>query len=152
MLPLVRKAVDLDHKITVEGQMLATLHIIRMVQLGTALPTLSTGNKNETAWRSMFEHCYAAVSQATGYRCQQFSPAKHPELASSLAVYNQCLPVGHSKPTRPTWLKPVSLHCVSHYETSESDTHSEGAPRARYKVTASAHSLPLSFIPASTIA
>ena len=113
LLPLVRRAVDLNNKIVVEGQMLATLHTLRMVQMNIALPTLTTGNKNETAWRSMVEQCYAAVSQATGPQCKQFSPTSHPDLASSLAVYNQCLPAGHSRPTRPTWLKPVSLICLS---------------------------------------
>ena len=113
LLPLVRRAVDLNHKIVVEGQMLATLHTIRMVQANIALPTLATGSKNETAWRSMVENCYAAVSQATGPKCQQFSASSHPDLASSLALYNQSLPAGHSRPTRPTWLKPVSLICLS---------------------------------------
>ncbi|KAL3133951.1 hypothetical protein ABBQ32_008398 [Trebouxia sp. C0010 RCD-2024] len=57
----------------------------------------------------MMDNCYAAycaVSQAIGLRCQQFSAAKEPELAASYAMYQQALPAGHVKPTRPTWLKP----------------------------------------------
>lgn len=106
LLPLVRKAVDLNHAIITEGHLLATIHTLRLLQANIPLPRLTSGEK-ETAWRSMLEQCYAAVSQATGPGCQNFSASKHPELAASLALYQQCLPPGHAKPTRPTWLKTV---------------------------------------------
>lgn len=108
LLPIVRDAVHLSHQILVEGHMLASLHVLRLLQNNQPLPRLSTG-RNESKWQTMMDNCYAAVSQAVGPGCQQFSPSKDPELATSYAMYQQYLPAGHVKPTRPTWLKHVSL-------------------------------------------
>ena len=108
LLPHVRTAVILSHQIIVEGHMLANLHILRLLNTNQPLPWLSTGGRDST-WQTMMDNCYAAVSQAVGPHCQQFSANKHPELATSYAMYQQSLPAGHIKPTRPTWLKHVSL-------------------------------------------
>ena len=108
LLPIVRTAVELSHQILVEGHMLASLHVLRLLQENKPLPRLSTGN-NESKWQTMMDNCYAAVSQAVGNGCQQFSPSKEPELAASYTIYQQCLPEHHVKPARPTWLKHVSL-------------------------------------------
>ncbi|KAL3142401.1 hypothetical protein ABBQ38_002736 [Trebouxia sp. C0009 RCD-2024] len=106
LLPLVRTAVTTSHQILVEGHMLASLHILRLLSTNQPLPPLSTGTK-ESKWQTMMDNCYAAVSQAVGPCCQQFSAAKQPELATTYAQYQQSLPAGHVKPTRPTWLKHV---------------------------------------------
>ena len=108
LLPTIRTAVELSHKILLEGHMLATLHILRLLQHKKALPPLSVG-KNASKWQTFMDNCYAAVSQAVGPKCQQFSPDKEPELATTYHQYQQCLPPGHIKPTRPTWMKHVSL-------------------------------------------
>ena len=117
LLPLVRTAVTLSHQILVEGHMLATLHILRLLGSNQPLPPLSTG-ANESKWQTMMDNCYAAVSQAVGPRCQQFSATKEPELATSYALYQRSLPAGHVKPTRPTWLKPVSLSWHSKFSSA----------------------------------
>ncbi|KAL3161288.1 hypothetical protein ABBQ38_009644 [Trebouxia sp. C0009 RCD-2024] len=106
LLPLVRTAVTTSHQILVEGHLLASLHIMRLLSTNQPLPPLSTGTK-ESQWQTMMDNCYAAVSQAVGPHCQQFSAAKQPELATTYALYQQLLPAGHVKPTRPTWLKHV---------------------------------------------
>ncbi|KAL3143369.1 hypothetical protein ABBQ38_002199 [Trebouxia sp. C0009 RCD-2024] len=114
LLPLVRTAVATSHQILVEGHMLASLHILRLLSTNQPLPPLSTGTK-ESKWQTMMDNCYAAVSQAVGPHCQQFSAAKQPELATTYALYQQSLPAGHVKPTRPTWLKHVSLSWHSNF-------------------------------------
>ncbi|KAL3159595.1 hypothetical protein ABBQ38_010007 [Trebouxia sp. C0009 RCD-2024] len=114
LLPLVRTAVTTSHQILVEGHMLASLHILRLLSTNQPLPPLSTGTK-ESKWQTMMDNCYAAVSQAVGPHCQQFSAAKQPELATTYALYQQLLPAGHVKPTRPTWLKHVSLSWHSNF-------------------------------------
>lgn len=112
LLPVVRTAVTLSHQILVEGHMLASLHVLRLLQNNQPLPRLCTGG-SESKWQTMMDNCYAAVSQAVGPRCQQFSPNKEPELATSYNLYQHSLPAGHIKPERPTWLKPVSLSWLS---------------------------------------
>ncbi|KAL3131140.1 hypothetical protein ABBQ38_000445 [Trebouxia sp. C0009 RCD-2024] len=114
LLPLVRTAVTTSHQILVEGHLLASLHIMRLLSTNQPLPPLSTGTK-ESQWQTMMDNCYAAVSQAVGPHCQQFSAAKQPELATTYALYQQLLPAGHVKPTRPTWLKHVSLSWHSNF-------------------------------------
>ena len=113
LLPLVRTAVELSHKILVEGHLLANLHVLRLLQNNQALPHLSTGT-NQSKWQTMLENCYAAVSQAVGPGCQQFTPGKEPELDTSYQQYQQCLEDNHVKPTRPTWLKHVSIGALNY--------------------------------------
>lgn len=107
LLTAVRDAVQLNQSIIVEGQMLATLHVLRLIRDGKAnlIPALGTGSQ----WQTMMENCYAAVSHATGDSCQQFSAEKYPDLGETYQLYQQSLPAGHVKPTKPTWLKHVSI-------------------------------------------
>ena len=110
LLPAVRNAVELNQAIIVEGQMLATLHVLRLLRNNRRdlIPRLGTGT-NQSQWQTMMCNCYAAVSHATGTRCQEFSASNHPDLAETYLLYQQSLPAGHVKPIRPTWLKHVSL-------------------------------------------
>ena len=108
LLPAVRDAVQLNQ--TSERQMLATLHVLRLIRENHAdrLPPLGTGT-NHSLWQTMMSNCYAAVSHATGDNHQDVSAVKYPELAQTYELYKQSLPAGHVKPTRPTWLKHVSI-------------------------------------------
>ena len=110
LLPAVRDAVQLNQSIIIEGQMLATLHVLRLIRKNNAgrLPPLGTGT-NHSQWQTMMYNCYAAVSHATGDSHRDFSAVKYPELAQTYELYKQSLPAGHVKPTRPTWLKHVSM-------------------------------------------
>ena len=107
LLPIVCVAVDLNHAILQRGHLLATLHVLRLIRDHRPLPALSSG-KGGSAWQSMLDQCYSAVSHATGPRCEQFKPDKDPELTHSLIIFNEYLQRDAVKPERPTWLKPVS--------------------------------------------
>ena len=93
MLHWVREAVLINHRVIVEGHLLANLHVLRMLSIGASLPTFTS-----STWQTLFERCYPAVSHATGYKCQQYDPAKDPQLTASYQLYNTFLPENHSKP------------------------------------------------------
>ena len=108
LLPTVREAVKLCHAIIQEGQWLAILYVLQTIKGHRPLPNLSTGSNN-SSWQTMLENCYAAVSIASGVKCQQFNARKNPDLESSRLLYEQSRPPQQARPDRPTWLKPVSL-------------------------------------------
>ena len=89
LLPAVQTAVEL-HQLIVEGQMLATLHVLRLIcnNRGDLIPRLGTGT-NQSQWQTMMYNCYSAVSHATGINCQKFSANKHPDLAETYLLYQQ---------------------------------------------------------------
>lgn len=95
---MVQTAVNLVKPIVVEGLLLANLHVLRLLEANQELPKM-----NET----FFNHCFAAVSHATGFRAQQFKPTSDPQLATSYQLYCQSLPAHHQKPERPTFIKAV---------------------------------------------
>ena len=95
---ITQKAVDLVKPIIVEGLLLANLHVLRLLEANKELPKMQ---------ETFFNHCFAVVSNATGYRCQQFDPTSDPELATSYQLYCQSLPAQHQKPERPTFIKAV---------------------------------------------
>ena len=96
---VIKQAIDFATPLRIQGQLLATFHVIRLVENSIPIPHLDV-----TFWNQ----CYAAVSHSTGYRAQQVDPATNPLLAASLIAYNQHLPAGHQLPERPTLIKDVS--------------------------------------------
>ena len=111
LLPAVRNAVELNQAIIVEGQLLATLHVLRLLRNNRRdlIPRLGTGT-NQSQWQTMMCNCYAAVSHATGTRCQ---------VQLGQGVRNSLLA------TTQTWQRPTS--CTSslcQLDTSnQSDQH-----------------------------
>jgi hypothetical protein len=95
---MVQRAVNLVKPILVEGLLLANLHVLCLLESNQELPKMET----------FFNRCFAAVSIATGFHCQQFNPTSDPQLAASYELYRQNLPAHHQKPERPTFLKAVS--------------------------------------------
>ena len=96
---IIKQAIDFATPLRIQGQLLATFHVIRLVENSIPIPRLKA-----TFWKQ----CYAAVSHSTGVQAEQFDPATNPLLAASLIAYNQHLPVGHQLPERPTLIKDVS--------------------------------------------
>ena len=94
----VQEAVQLVTPILTEGSLLANLHVLRCIQSGDSLSI------NQTFWN----HCYSAVSYATGNQAREFDPAKDPSLARSYELYRQSLPAFHRKPEKPTYIKDAS--------------------------------------------
>ncbi|KAL0035188.1 hypothetical protein WJX79_005103 [Trebouxia sp. C0005] len=95
---MIKQAVDFVTPLRIQGQLLATFHVIRLVENSIPVPRLT-----ETFWNQ----CYQAVSTSTGPAAEQFDPARNPLLAASLTAYSQHLPVGHQEPERPTFIKDI---------------------------------------------
>jgi len=97
---IIKKAIDFATPLRIQGQLLATFHVLRLVENSIPIPPLRT-----TFWNQ----CYATVSHSTGPAAQQFDPESNPLLAASLTAYSQHLPAGYQVPERPTYIKDVSV-------------------------------------------
>ncbi len=101
LLEQIQQAVHLVTPILVEGNMLANLHVLRLLEATDAIPKLD---------QTFYNRCFSAVSFATGHRAQQFTEASDASLATSYnTLYSQSLPANHQKPERPTLIKDVSF-------------------------------------------
>ena len=82
-------------------QLLANLHLLRCLEVGSDLPKAKELNSFFNSW--------AAVSFSTGPHAQQYNPSSDPSLTNTVQLFINSLPVNHQRPERPTYLKAVSI-------------------------------------------
>lgn len=83
----VESAVQLLTIILVEGHLLASLHLARLLEADKPLPQIR---------QTFFYGCFSAVTHSTGSQAQQLNRRTDPDLTDTYDLYCQHLPQGHA--------------------------------------------------------